>query len=263
MIRTRRALGSAMRKDARNLVRPALKRVFPWPRRRLERHELAWLGGGLVFCVLLYAFIALAGEVMDGDTRALDTAVLRALRNADDPATPIGPAWLETALVDVTALGGPTVIWLVVAAVVGFLCLQARYRTAMMVAVAAGSGEILNQLLKLVFMRPRPSVVPHLRDVTSASFPSGHAMESAIVYLTLGVMLMRVAERGITKLYCLAIAMLVTFLVGSSRVYLGVHYPTDVLGGWILGFLWASVCWFMERRLDTTSGVAAERHKSE
>jgi undecaprenyl-diphosphatase len=240
----------------------ALPRWARWPRRRLERHELTWLIGGLVVSVLLYAFVALAGEVIDGDTRALDVRVLLALRNADDPSTPIGPAWLELALIDITALGGPTVIWLVVATVIGFLCLQARYRTAMVVGFAAGSGEILNHLLKLLFMRPRPSVVPHLRDVSSASFPSGHAMESAIVYLTLGVMLMRVAERRITKLYCLAVAMLVTFLVGSSRVYLGVHYPTDVLGGWILGFLWASVWWFLERRFETPSGVAGERDRT-
>ena len=86
-------------------------------------------------------------------------------------------------------------------------------------------------------------------------------MESAIVYLTLGVMLMRVAEGRIAKIYCLGVAMLVTFLVGSSRVFLGVHYPTDVLGGWILGFLWASLWWFTERRLETQSGVAAERDK--
>jgi undecaprenyl-diphosphatase len=238
-----------------------LRRWLPWPRRPLERHELIWLVSGLVLCVLVYAFIALAGEVMDGDTRALDAKVLLALRSAGDPSSPIGPAWLETALFDVTALGGPTVIWLVVTTVVGFLCLQARYRTALMVAAAAGSGEIVNQLLKLLFMRPRPSVVPHLRDVTTASFPSGHAMEAAIVYLTLGVMLMRVAEGRIAKIYCLGVAMLVTFLVGSSRVFLGVHYPTDVLGGWILGFLWASLWWFTERRLETQSGVAAEREK--
>ena len=242
---------------------PNATRVFRWPRRRLEKHELIWLGGGLTITVLLYAFVALTGEVIEGDTRALDTAVLLALREADDPATPVGPQWLEIAMLDLTALGGPTVIWLIVLSVVGFLCLQARYRTAIVVAVAAGSGELMNHLLKALFERPRPSVVPHLRDVTTASFPSGHAMESAIVYLTLGVMLMRVAERRITKLYCLGVAVLVTFLVGASRVYLGVHYPSDVLGGWILGFLWASVCWFTERRFETTTGVAAERELGE
>lgn len=238
-----------------------LKRWLPW--RRLERHELIWLIGGLAICVLLYAFITLAGAVMDGDTRALDARVLQALRKADDPSRPIGPAWLEAAIIDVTALGGPTVIWLVVLSVIGFLGLQARYRTALMVAAAAGSGELLNQMMKAMFMRPRPSVVPHLREVTSASFPSGHAMESAIVYLTLGVMLMRVAEGRLTKIYCLGVAMLVTFLVGSSRVFLGVHYPTDVLGGWILGLVWASIWWFIERRTETESGVAAERGKVE
>jgi undecaprenyl-diphosphatase len=240
-----------------------MKHWLQWPRRRLERHELAWLIGGLVICGLLYAFVSLAGEVMEGDTRALDTQILTAFRKADDPATPIGPAWMETVLLDLTAIGGPTVITLVVGAVVGFLCLQTRYRTAMVVAAAAVSGEVVNQLLKQLFLRPRPDVVPHLRDVTTASFPSGHAMESAIVYLTLGVMLMRVAERRITKIYCLGIAVLVTLLVGISRVYLGVHYPTDVLGGWIFGFLWASICWLIEQRLESRTGVAEEREKAE
>lgn len=240
-----------------------MKGLWQWPRRRLERHELTWLIGGLVACGVLYAFVALAGEVMKGDTRALDAGILRAFRKADDPATPIGPAWLQIALLDLTAIGGPTVITLVVAAVVGFLCLQTRYRTALVVAAAAVSGEVVNQLLKQLFLRPRPDVVPHLRDVSTASFPSGHAMESAIVYLTLGVMLMRVAERRITKIYCLGIAVLVTLLVGISRIYLGVHYPTDVLGGWMLGFLWASICWLTEQRFDSQAGVAEERDKAE
>ena len=235
---------------------------IPWPRRRLERHELAWLIGGLVISTLLYAFISLAGEVVEGDTRALDTTILRAFRSADDPSRLVGPEWLEIALVDITALGGPTVIWLVVGTVIGFLCLQARYRTAIMVVAAAASGEVLNQILKALFMRPRPSVVPHLRDVMTPSFPSGHAMESAIVYLTLGVLLMRVAEGRTAKIYCLSVAIFVTLLVGISRVSLGVHYPTDVLGGWILGFLWASIWWFTERRLEYQSGVAAERDKN-
>ena len=238
------------------------KHWLQWPRRRLERHELTWLIGGVVICAVLFAFVILAGEVMEGDTRALDTQILQALRKADDPATPIGPKWLELALIDLTAVGGPTVITLVVGAVVGFLCLQTRYRTALVVAAAAVSGEVVNYSLKLLFDRPRPDVVPHLRDVATASFPSGHAMESAIVYLTLGVMLMRVAERRLTKLYCLGIAVLVTFLVGTSRIYLGVHYPTDVLGGWMLGFLWASICWLVEQRFDRSAGVAEERDKA-
>ena len=234
-----------------------------WQRlRKLERRELTWLFVGLGACVLLLMFLVLAGEVTEGDTQALDTKILLALRSADDPSKPIGPAWLEESVIDLTALGGSTVLTLVVLVVVGFLLLQTRYRTALFVAATALSGEAVNAALKSAFNRPRPSVVPHLRTVFSTSFPSGHAMESAIVYLTLGAMLMRVAESRVTKLYCLAVAMMLTVLAGVSRVYLGVHYPTDVLGGWIVGFALASICWLAAQRFETSAGIDAERSKS-
>ena len=117
----------------------------------------------------------------------------------------------------------------------------------------------MNHGLKHAFNRPRPTIVPHLREVFTTSFPSGHAMESAIVYLTLGAILMRVAEDGLTKVYCLGIAVLVTVVVGTSRVYLGVHYPTDVIGGWIIGFAWASICWLVEERFEAIAGIAEEK----
>ncbi len=230
-------------------------------RRKLERQEITWLLVGLGACILLFLFILFAGDVMEGDTQALDVRILRALRKADDPSKPIGPDWMELALQDLTALGGPTVLGLVVFAVVGFLVLQARYHTALVILITAISGELLSSVMKRIFMRPRPTVVPHLRHVVSSSFPSGHAMESAIIYLTLGAMLMRVAESRPTKVYCLAMALLLTFLVGVSRVFLGVHYPTDVLGGWILGFVWASLCWLIAQRFEASTGVIAERHK--
>ena len=230
--------------------------------RKLERHELGWLIAGLTVCLLLWGFLALASEVMEGDTTALDTKILVSLRKADDPSRPIGPAWMETALLDLTAIGGPTVLGLVVLSVVGFLALQGRYRTALVVLITAASGEVANVAMKNAFLRPRPTVVPHLRDVASTSFPSGHAMESAIIYLTLGAMLMRLAERRVTKLYCIGMAIFVTFLVGVSRVYLGVHYPTDVIGGWIFGFFWASLSWLVSRRFEAQTGVAEEREKA-
>jgi undecaprenyl-diphosphatase len=149
-----------------------------------------------------------------------------------------------------------------VLSVVGFLALQGRYRTALVVLITAASGEVANVAMKNVFLRPRPTVVPHLRDVASTSFPSGHAMESAIIYLTLGAMLMRLAERRVTKLYCIGMAIFVTFLVGVSRVYLGVHYPTDVIGGWIFGFLCASLSWLVSQRFEGQTGVAEERDKA-
>jgi len=231
-------------------------------RRRLERHELTWLIVGLAASAALFAFALLAGLVIEGNTRALDTRILIALRDPTDLSRPRGPAWIEFALLDLTALGGSTVLSLVVVAIVGFLLLQARYRTAIVIAATATGGELLNQAMKFLFMRARPTAVPRLRDVVSSSFPSGHAMESAIIYLTLGAMLMRATERPITKAYCLIVAVTLTLLVGASRVYLGVHYPTDVVGGWIFGFAWASVCWLVEQRYDRETGVASEREKS-
>jgi undecaprenyl-diphosphatase len=229
---------------------------------RLERHELTWLAVGLGACVLLLAFVTLAGEVMEGDTQAFDTKILRALRDPSDLSRPIGPEWIESSLLDLTAIGGSTVLGLITIAVAGFLVLQTRYRTAVVVATTAGGGELLNAVMKHAFDRPRPTIVPHLRVVYSTSFPSGHAMESAIVYLTLGAILMRAADSRLTKIYILAVAMLLTMLVGISRVYLGVHYPTDVLGGWIVGFIWASLCWLVAQRFEGTTHIQAEKTKS-
>ncbi len=231
--------------------------------RKLERRELTWLMIGVGVCLLLWGFLKLASEVMEGETHALDTRIVRALRKADDPSRPIGPEWLENSMLDITAVGGPTVLGLVVLSVVGFLLLQARYRTAVVVLATAASGEIANYAMKNLFLRPRPDVVPHLRDVTSSSFPSGHAMESAIIYLTLGAMLMRLAERPITKIYCIGMAIFLTLIVGISRVYLGVHYPTDVAAGWMFGFFWASLSWIVAKRYESETGVAEEKHKAE
>ena len=231
-------------------------------RRGLERHELTWLFVGLGACVLLFVFVTLAGEVTDGDTQAFDTRILQALRDPADPAKPIGPAWLEGSMIDLTAIGGPTVLGLTVVIVAGFLVLQTRYRTALVVAITSFSAELLSNVMKHAFNRPRPSVVPHLREVFSSSFPSGHAMESAIVYLTLGAILMRAAESRITKIYIFATVVLLTSLVGISRVYLGVHYPTDVIGGWIIGFMWASICWLVAQRFEATAHIQAEKSKS-
>jgi undecaprenyl-diphosphatase len=169
---------------------------------------------------------------------------------------------VTSALLDLTALGGPTVLCLVVLAVVGFLALQTRYWTAFFVFTTAASGEAVGYAMKSVFNRARPVIVPHLREAFSSSFPSGHAMQSAIIYLTLGAMLMRVAERRLTKIYCIGMAILLTVLVGVSRVFLGVHYPTDVIGGWIVGLFWASLCWLAAQHYEVQAGIRAERRKA-
>jgi undecaprenyl-diphosphatase len=229
---------------------------------RLERHELTWLLVGLGSCILLLVFLKLSGAVMEGETLAFDKKIVTAFRKADNPALPIGPAWMSGALMDLTALGGPTVIGLVVLAVVGFLAFQTRYWTAFFIFMTAVSGEVVSYAMKSVFARPRPSVVPHLREAFSSSFPSGHAMQSAIIYLTLGAMLMRIAQGRLTKIYCLGMGMFLTFVVGVSRVWLGVHYPTDVLAGWIVGLFWASLCWLVAQHYEVRAGIRAEKRKS-
>jgi undecaprenyl-diphosphatase len=249
-------------------MKPRKAADAPWWRRpfqhltRLERHEISWLLIALVSSILLLGFVKLASEVMEGETVAFDTRMLRALRDPVDPSRMIGPRWLEGAVLDLTALGSPVILGLVVLAVVGFLLLQTRYRTALFVLVSSSSGWFVNFALKSLFERTRPSVVPHLRDVGSPSFPSGHALTSAVVYLTLGAVLMHVSKGRLTKVYCLTTAMLLTLLTGVTRVCLGVHYPTDVLAGWIVGLLWASLCWGAAQTLERRTGMKAEQRKA-
>lgn len=215
--------------------------------------------GAVGILVLLLAFALLAAEVFEGDTQAFDNRILMALRRADNRSIPIGPPWLRAGALDITALGSPTVLGLATLAVCGFLLLQRMARTATFVFIATIGGWFLNETLKEVFQRARPAIVPHLQNVMTLSFPSGHAMNSAAVYLTLGALTMRLADRRVTKWYCMAAAMLLTFLVGTSRIFLGVHYPTDVLAGWLLGMTWALACWTVERRIEQSAGLQRER----
>ncbi len=223
--------------------------------------ELAFLVGGLVLVLLLLGFALVSDMVLEGQTQAFDDRVLQSLRQAADPSLPVGPAWLRGAALDITALGSGWVLGVVVAAIAGFMLLQGLQRTALFVVVASVGGWVLNALLKELFQRPRPEVVPHLREVMSLSFPSGHAMTSAAVYLTLGALLMRVADRRATKIYCMAVAMCLAVLIGVSRVYLGVHYPTDVLAGWLVGLSWALFCWLLERAIERKTGLKRQPHR--
>ena len=235
------------------------------PRLRVprDRQELLILAGAVLILALIWVFAVLAGEVMEGDTRQFDEWVLSALRQEADPGRVKGPWWLQAGAEDLTALGSPTVLGLTVLAVTGYLFLHGLYRNGLFIFSASVGGWVLNWLLKAAFERTRPDIVPHLREVMSSSFPSGHALTSAAVYLTLGALLMRIAQGRLAKYYCIAIAMFLTFLVGSSRVFLGVHYPTDVIAGWLIGMTWALLCWVVERTLERRAGLKQEKEEQE
>ncbi len=233
---------------------------------RVIVRAMAWIGGHeLVTLVVLagvvtatWGFVEIAEEVFEGETREIDRRLLLALRVSNDPSDPIGPRWVEEMGRDVTALGGTAVLVLLTAAVAALLLLSGRGRAALVVVVAVAGGLGVSMLLKAGFQRPRPELVPHGSVVYTTSFPSGHSTLAAATYLTLAALLARVYARRTVKAYLFAAAAFVTFLVGASRVYLGVHWPTDVLAGWSIGAAWALVCWLLMRRLQREGRVEDE-----
>jgi undecaprenyl-diphosphatase len=208
----------------------------------------------LVPAVLLLAFMKLAGEVFEGETESADRAILLALRAAGDPADPIGPVWLEEAMRDLTALGSTIVLVVVTLAMAGLLLITRHPRLSMLLLLAVGLGTVASNTLKYMLARPRPDFVAHVVDVSTMSFPSGHAMLSAVTYLTIGALLARDQTFSI-KVYIVAIAVLLSVLVGISRVYLGVHYPSDVLAGWAMGGAWACIWWLIALGFAETDGM--------
>jgi len=222
---------------------------------RIERVTLLTV---IAAAAALYAFAKLADAVGEGGTRGFDERILLALRTPGNLADPIGPRWVEEMMRDFTALGSTGVLILVVLAVGGFLVMTRKGFAALTVLVAVSSGVLLSQTMKWAYARPRPELVPHGAEVYTASFPSGHSMMSAIVYLTLGALLARTQSAQAAKIYILSIAVFLTLLVGVSRVYLGVHWPTDVLAGWALGGVWALACWMVMAWLQERGQVERE-----
>ncbi len=206
----------------------------------------------------LWAFVALAEAVTEGETHAFDRAVLLALRTAGNPADPLGPPWVEEMARDVTALGGVTVLTFLTLAAAGFLWLLRRRGTALYLLASVASGVALSTTAKALFDRPRPDLVPHGSVVYTASFPSGHALMAAVVYLTLAVLVALTFPERRLRVYVMSLAVLVTVAVGLSRVYLGVHWPTDVLAGWAAGGAWALACAALALLLSRRGTIEAE-----
>lgn len=218
----------------------------------LGRHQffvLIWIamlfGGGWIF-------VEVADEVMEGEARRIDEFLLLSLRNPADLSDPLGPDWVEEMSRDFTALGSMGVLTFITLIALGYLLLSRHFCAALFTLIAVSGGILLSTILKIGFDRPRPELVPHETIVYTASFPSGHSMMSAVTYLTLAALLSRIHPQPQLKAYLLVVALLATLLTGVSRVYLGVHWPTDVLAGWSAGAAWAALCWlvagWMQRR---------------
>jgi undecaprenyl-diphosphatase len=209
---------------------------------RVARIEPMTLAAVILGAGLLLGFARLANLAGRGSAPAFDEWLIVALRTPGDLADPIGPAWVEEMMRDFTALGSTGVLTVMVLAIAGFLAMTRKGHAALFVLASVAGGVLISQTMKWAYARPRPDLVPHGAEVFTASFPSGHSMMSAVVYLTLGALLARTEADRAVKAYILTVAVLLTVLVGASRVYLGVHWPTDVLAGWALGGLWALVC---------------------
>jgi undecaprenyl-diphosphatase len=222
---------------------------------RFVRAEIASLAVLFLLAFSLFAFAEISDEVGDGETLTFDRAVLTALR--DGAGEPVGPRALQVALADLTSLGSSSVLTLVVLATVGFLFLARRRHSAIYVLVASVGGGLLSIALKSLFDRPRPDVVVHLVNVSSASFPSGHALGAAAIYLTLAALLARELPRRRLRAFAVSAATVVVVIIGASRMYLGVHWPTDVLAGWCVGAAWAMLCWLIADRLGRRQNRAS------
>jgi undecaprenyl-diphosphatase len=225
------------------------------PLRWLARQEAVVLLTAFGIVLAIYGFLEIVEELGEGEMRHFDEWLLRLCRRADDPGRLIGPPWFAEAVTDVTALGGTPILFALVVWATGYLLLEYRYGAAAFVLVASAGGGLMSLVLKEFFGRMRPGIVPHLVTVDGLSFPSGHSMAAAVIYLTLGALLARFAVRRRIRIYVVGISLFLTLFIGISRVFLGVHYPTDVLAGWSAGLGWALLCWLIARYLQYRGAV--------
>lgn len=215
-----------------------------------------WLRDPLVVAVLIgvlagvWGFLHIAHEVREQETRQFDESILLALRQPGNPSDPLGPPAVEEMARDLTALGGFTLLTGVTVMAAGVALFAGKTKLALLGTLSISLGAVAMRFLKQGFDRPRPELVEHAVRVTNASFPSGHSMMAAMVYLTLGILLSRTQPKRRVRAFILTVSILIPALVGISRVYLGVHWPTDVLAGWMLGGIWALGFWLVAMRAD-------------
>jgi undecaprenyl-diphosphatase len=239
----------AIQAEVRSLLHRLGAKTATPVRRWLAQRDMIVMLALLLAVALMFGFLQIA-DAVSKDRVGFEQRLMLALRDANAPHDPVGPPWFESMWVDVTALGSGHVLSLLALIVLGYLAMLREWRTALVFAIAMIGAAFGGTLLKGVFERPRPEVISQLIEVGSLSFPSGHSLSSAVMYPTLGAMIARLVKHVRLKLYVVSVALLMMVLIGVSRVYLGVHYPSDVLAGWMLGLGWATLCWTALRALQ-------------
>ena len=226
------------------------------PRQLIQKYfpsEISFLFLLLGMVLSLFLFIAIADAVSEGETHFLDNKILLLFRDSEEPSLPLGKERLYYIIRDITSLGSSTLLTLITLFVVLYLALKKEIRSIIFVLSAAIGGGVLVQILKFLFARPRPEIVPQLVSEVTMSFPSGHSAMSAVVYLSLAVLISRIEPSRKTRVFLITSALIISFIVGLSRIYLGVHYPSDVLAGWMIGLFWALLCWFIASIIEKKS----------
>jgi undecaprenyl-diphosphatase len=216
-----------------------MSQILEW----IGSHERRFLLALALSACSVWSFVELADEIREGDTVSYDKVLLLSMRSSSDITDPVGPVFVEEMARDITGLGCVAVLTFLTLAFAGFLILQEKHRGAAYLLLAVGSGILISTALKAGFDRPRPDLVPHGSPVYSSSFPSGHSMMATLVFLTIGALVASHQSILRIKAYLLLLSVLLAFSVGLSRVYLGVHWPSDVMGGWAAGAAWALLCW--------------------
>lgn len=202
----------------------------------------------MIAAVLLLIFAAIATAVSIDATAGFDRAVLLSLRDPENRARPLGPEWLVEAARDLTSLGSVVVVLLFTVTVAGYWLSNGNRSSAILLLVTVIGALLMNDLLKLIFGRARPDAILQAARVFTAGFPSGHAALSSATYLSAAALIGRVQGNRGGAGFLTVVAIALVALIGLSRIYLGLHYPTDVLAGWCVGGIWLLFCrWRMRR----------------
>lgn len=220
-----------------NKIREQIRKYYP--------SEVSFLFILLGMLLSLFLFIQIADAVHDKETYSIDNEILLMFRSSEDISKPLGPERFQYIVRDITSLGSSTLLTIISLIVVIYLGLKKETRSIIYVLSAAIGGGILVQILKILFARPRPEIAGQLVSEITMSFPSGHSAMSAVVYLSIAVLISRIESLYKTRVFIITTALAISFIVGISRIYLGVHYPTDVIAGWMIGLFWALLCWFV------------------